>query len=91
MILLVTYKIGSKNDYTSLYNAIKGGHATTWWHYLDHTWMVKTTEKPSEMVDRLRPHINEVSDSLFIVKIDPYEYNGWLPAKAYEWIRDNRE
>lgn len=90
MILLVTHTLAGTKDYTHLFEAIKGGRATTWWHYIDNAWLVKTTEPPNEMIDRLKPHFDHVADSIFIVKIDPYTYNGWLPKAAYEWIRAHR-
>ncbi len=90
MILLITYKLAGNLDYTPLYNAIKGGHASTWWHYIDNTWMVKTTETPAQMIDRLTPHINGAIDSILIIKVDGHSYNGWLPSKAYDWIKENR-
>lgn len=89
-ILCVTYTITpGKRDYASLYEAIKAHPATTWWHYLDSTWLVKTTESPTAMSQRLVPLIDSVDDSLLIVEIVPGRRAGWLPKKAWDWIKTN--
>ena len=90
MFLIVTYDIATdKRDYTPLYDAIKGAPASTWWHYLDATWLVKTTETPNSMSTRLLPLINAVDDSILITKVDLSVRAGWLPKKAWDWIKTN--
>lgn len=86
MILLITYDLKGQKDYSGFYEVLKS--ASTWWHYLDSTWLVKTEDTPTMWLNKLKPHIHEVSDSLFIVEINN-NYQGWLPEKAYEWIRQN--
>ncbi len=95
-VLLVTYNISpKKRDYTPLYEAIKGHPASTWWHYLDSTWLVKTTETPRQMSDRLKPHIDSKNDSLLIVKTRISQGTtekpaGWLPREAWDWINEKQ-
>jgi hypothetical protein len=92
MLLLVTYKISAdKRNYSGLYEAIKASPATSWWHYIDSTWLVRTNESPAAMTTRLRAYLDDAEDSLLILKIDNLnEYSGWLPQKAWEWIKANK-
>lgn len=90
MIILITYNLTPNRDYTAFFNAIKSSPATTWWHYIDSTWLIKTDELPEAMLERFRPHINEGTDTILITKTDTSVYNGWLPKEAHEWIKAHR-
>ncbi len=90
MIVLITATIESSERKAAFHEAIKK-HSSLWWHYIDKTWLVKTTHTPSEWISWLRPVINETDDSIFVTKIDPDSYGGWLPQKAFDWIKNNRD
>ena len=84
MILLITYDLNKPGqDYTSLYSAIK--EADTWWHYLDSTWVISTDLSIDEWCENLLEHMDE-NDHLFVVEIRR-NYCGWLPNKAWDWLR----
>ncbi len=88
-ILLVTYDLNKPNqDYETLYEILKT--ASTWWHYLDSTWLLATEETPNQWSEKLKPAIDS-NDYLFIVDITDQPRQGWLPPKAWEWIRDNED
>ena len=89
MIYLITYELKSNSSYENFYNAIK--LYTGWWHYLDKTWLIKTSETPKQIYDKLKPTLNG-SDYLFIVKVDltSGNYFGFLSKGAWEWIAKNR-
>ena len=89
MILLISYDLKSPDkDYESLYKAIKNS-GSTWWHYLESMWLVKTTNSPKEVFDIIHPSMDK-DDSLFITELSD-NYYGWLPTKAWEWIRNNKK
>lgn len=90
MIIAITYKLTEGRDYSSFYSAIKSSPATTWWHYIDDTWLIKTTETPAQLTEKLRPHINAGKDTILIAKVDLSNYSGWLTKPAHEWIKANR-
>ncbi|MBQ2883651.1 MAG: hypothetical protein IJE43_07780 [Alphaproteobacteria bacterium] len=88
MILLITYDLRQPNrDYESLYDAIKkcGSH---WWHYLESTWLVDTNISVDECVNRLRQTM-DTDDNLLVVDITGRPRQGWLPSKAWEWIKQH--
>jgi hypothetical protein len=39
------------------------------------------------MTNKLSEHI-EATDSLIVVKIEPHQFNGWLPMAAWEWLNN---
>lgn len=86
MIYLITYDLKTpKRNYEGLYEAIK--RASSWWHYLESTWIVKTSESVSDFSRRLNEQLGE-NDRLLVVNITNADRNGWLPKKAWEWIRE---
>lgn len=85
MILLVTYDLKSdRKDYQALYEKLKS--ASNWWHYLGSTWLLYTTEDVGTWVDRIREVVKE-GDHFIVIDITKQKRNGWLPKKAWEWIR----
>ena len=87
MLYLISYDLKTPGrDYSTLYSAIKGCGA--WWHYLQSTWIVKTTQTTNEVAALLRSTIDK-NDCIILVDITHKTYDGWLPQKAWEWIREN--
>ena len=85
MVYLVSYDLrpGLFRNMEPFYEELK--RSPDWWHYLDRTWLIATHEPIGEVWDRLRQHLGR-DDSILIIKVTP-EYQGWLPADAWEWIR----
>ena len=89
MILLINYDLKKPGqDYTALYNAIKG--APSWWHYLESTWIIRTNETPQVWSERLR-RVMDINDHILVVDITSRPRWGWLPQKAWEWLRENEK
>lgn len=82
---LITYELNNKSkDYIDLYNKIK---TYSWWHYIESTWIIKTDKDANTINTSLRPFIDESSDFLLVVKIENSERQGWLPKKAWDWLK----
>lgn len=88
MILLVSYKLNQKRDYSALYTALKAAPATTWWHYIDNTWLIKTSESADQLHARVIPFLDS-SDFILILNINTRGYWGRLPQDAHDWIKKN--
>ena len=89
MLLLITYDLSQpQQNYPNLYDAIKGC-STKWWHYLDSTWIITTSYSIEDCANKIHA-VMDNDDSLFIVEITDANYKGWLPTKAWEWLRENR-
>lgn len=89
MILLITYDLKQPDrDYSSLYDTIKSS-CTTWWHYLESVWIVKTDLTVDACSDMLHNAMDE-NDMLFVVDITGMKHQGWLPSKAWEWFKANK-
>lgn len=91
MLYLVSYDLKSADkNYDSLYKAIKG-LGSKWWHYLDSTWFVVSNYTIDQCSDILRREIDG-NDSIIILDVTNYNAtDGWLPSKAWEWLRTNKQ
>lgn len=91
MILLVTYDLKQPNNsYPELFEALKGEES--WWHYVSSTWLIATEKSAMEFSSELQGHIFE-GDRLLVVNFpsDKNQYQGWLPRKAWDWIKRHRD
>lgn len=89
-LYIVSYDLKTPGrNYNNLYEAIKS--YGTWWHHLESTWIIKSNLTAGSITDHLRSHL-DTNDLLLVAKMytSDTEYNGWLPAKAWEWIKNNR-
>lgn len=87
MIYSINYDLKRPGqDYDGLYEAIKKLGA--WWHHLDSTWLVDTSLNASQIWARLDPHV-DANDSVLVIGVTR-DYSGWLPEKAWEWLRGRR-
>ena len=57
---------------------------------MESVWIVKTENTPDNYVDILKDKIDK-DDRLFIVEISQQKRQGWLPSKAWEWLKANDE
>lgn len=88
MILLITYDLKIPDrDYSALYEAIKNA-GTSWWHYLDSVWIINTSMTVNDCSNLLHTYMDS-SDLLLVLDISGKQYQGWLPTKAWEWLKDN--
>jgi hypothetical protein len=87
-LLLVTYDLNRPGqEYQDLFEAIKA--IGPWWHYLDSTWLLDTNLTANQAYKRLEPHVDK-NDHVLIIKVDPYDKQGWLPKKAWDWINGHK-
>jgi hypothetical protein len=83
-VLIITFAHRSPlTDYGPFFNAIKN-NGSQWWHYMDSTWIVVTSYSPTEFAQLLYPHIDS-DDRLLVARLSG-DYQGWLPADAWEWL-----
>lgn len=86
MVYLVSYDLRKPGqDYKGLFAELEA--SSSWWHYLESTWLIKTPEDANHLYNRLATHLDE-GDSILIIQAG-IDRQGWLPKKAWEWI--NRE
>lgn len=88
MVLLVSYDLKSPGgDYSGLFKELKASDG--WWHYLESTWLIFTNETPQELYDRLGKHTHKEDRVLVIEIAKPAPRQGWLPQKAWMWIKNH--
>ncbi|BEU87846.1 hypothetical protein TAMA11512_13100 [Selenomonas sp. TAMA-11512] len=87
MVYLITYDLNRPGqNYDSLYQAIKA-LGSSWWHYLDSTWLVNTELNAKQITQRLTKCLDK-SDRLLVIKTTR-AYDGWLKKEAWEWIHQH--
>lgn len=58
-----------------------------WWNYVPDLWIVGTEESAKALSKRLRQHMHEQEDQIFICEIRrESDMAGWLPAEAWDWL-----
>jgi hypothetical protein len=72
-------------NYSLFYEAIK--KSPKWWHFLDATWLIYTSETAEQIRNRLIPHIDK-GDSLLIIEVRR-NCDGWLVKEAWDWINQH--
>ena len=86
MVYVVSYDLRKPGrDYKGLFDELQV--SPSWWHYLESTWLIVTTESANELYNRLRTHLDQ-DDSILVIQAGA-DRQGWLPKKAWEWIDRN--
>jgi len=87
-VYLVNYDLlAPGKDYSKLYEVLQS--ASGWWHYLESLWLLSSEESLETWHTRIRSRMDE-NDSFIIMKLTPgMQRNGWLPQKAWDWIRQH--
>jgi hypothetical protein len=86
-VLLVTYDLKKPSqEYSKLYEILKS--LPKWWHYLESTWLILTSDSAKQLYDKLCPTLDD-NDNVFLIEIIKGDYWGWLPKDAWKWIKEN--
>lgn len=85
-VYLVSYDLKRPTqNYAGLYEELK--KASGWWHYLDSTWLISSSETLGSWQKRIRAKVDE-NDAFIIIELSQgARRNGWLPKRAWEWLR----
>jgi hypothetical protein len=88
MILLVTYDLKQPTaSYSELFDVLKGEQS--WSHYISSTWLIATDKSAKQFSSELAEHIFG-GDRLLVTQLIG-EYEGWLPRKAWDWIKHHKD
>ena len=83
MVYVVSYDLRKPGqDYKGLFDELEA--SSSWWHYLESTWLIATLESANELYNHLRKHLDG-GDRLLIIQAGT-DMQGWLPKEAWEWI-----
>jgi hypothetical protein len=63
--------------------------ATDWFRFSSTCWIIWTGRSAEKWYELLRPHITD-KDSMFIVKLDLSERQGWVSKSMWEWLDNDR-
>jgi hypothetical protein len=85
MVILVSYDINKTKDYLKIHKAMDDLGKSIREVGLDTAWFVHTNYS----IEQIQTHLTSVvdpSDRIFITKINPREYSGWLSKETWDWI-----
>jgi hypothetical protein len=81
-VLLVTYDLNKPGqDYADFLKVVKD---YPWARLSESSYAIETTESPTEIYEKLRPHQDE-NDNLYIIKLTQPFY-GWGPERVNQWL-----
>lgn len=84
MLYVVSYDLRKPGkDYKGLWDELK--NSPRWWHYLESTWLIATSENATQVHKRLRSHL-DTGDNILIIQAGN-NIQGWLPEEAWKWIK----
>lgn len=84
-LLLVTFALRNPNkNYDPFFIELRG-NSLNWMHYIEQTCLASSHLDEDSMTKKLVQHI-DATDSLIVVKIEPHQFNGWLPKAAWDWL-----
>lgn len=88
--LLIGYDLNKQKNYDGLHESIKG--LGKWWHYLDSTWLVVTTQDPKSVRDRLKAYLDS-DDELLVIDVTGRSraWNGGFVERAQTWLSETYE
>jgi len=85
-VYVVSYDLRKPGrDYKGLSEVLQS--SPSWWHYLESTWLIVTSESAGELYNRLVSHLDE-GDSILVIQAGS-DRQGWLPKDAWTWIQQN--
>lgn len=83
MIVIVSLDLlGPATSYDKLYEEIK--KQGVWWHYMRWTWLVDTERTPEQIVDALKPYVQN-TDRMIVTRLTR-PYQGLLVKEEWEWV-----
>src|SRR6266403_939084 len=89
-LLLVTFALRNKyRDYEPFFVELRG-NSVNWWHFIAQSTVVSSYLDADTFAKKLTQHI-ETTDSLLVVKIEPHQFQGWLPLEAWNWLNSVSE
>lgn len=58
---------------------------TNWWNHIPGTYLITTALNAEQVAERLRPSAGDAR--FLVIAVDPTQSEGWLPERAWRWIR----
>jgi hypothetical protein len=86
---IISYDLNKKDkDYEGVYDAIKKASNGVWCHYLDSTWIIKSSYPNANDISNLINKHLDSNDRCFVCELKE-NYSGWLTEEQWKYIREN--
>ena len=63
--------------------------ALDWFRYTPTSWILWTSRSAEHWYERVRPLLSD-DDTVFIVKLDISERQGWVSKRFWDWLNQDR-
>ncbi|TOK65526.1 hypothetical protein CGI14_21165 [Vibrio parahaemolyticus] len=84
-VYCVSYDLNQPGQkYSKVHEILKS--FSKWYHIMDSTWLISTTNNAIQIRDKLSPHLDN-TDKLIVSRVD--EYSGWLTDDEWNWLTEN--
>lgn len=84
---LISYDLNKPGqNYNDLYEAIK--KIGTWWHHLDSTWIIRSSQSAEEIRDQLKANIDSNDKLIVIILTGEAAWCGFSTSGS-KWLKDN--
>ncbi|MBU3146838.1 hypothetical protein [Clostridium sp. CF012] len=90
MVYLIGYDLNKTDkNYDGVYTAIKESSVSgsTWWHYLDSTWIIKSNLTVDQVQEKIKLETDE-NDHFLVIEVKNNK-QGWLPKDAWDYLNNN--
>jgi hypothetical protein len=88
-VYLISYDLNkSDKNYDGVYTAIKESsiNGSTWWHYLDSTWIIKSNLTVNQVSSQIQTQI-DANDSFIVIEVINNK-QGWLSKEAWDYLNN---
>lgn len=85
---MITYDLNAEGQkYDQVHQAIKDSSSyNAWCSYWKSSWLIKSNLTPSEIQQRIQPHL-DANDRLIVIEVKD-SYSGWLTDDQWKYIRE---
>ena len=86
-VYMVSYDLNSPGQkYQNLYDALES--YSSYWHCLDSTWLIKTDDRPTQILDHLASALDK-NDTLLVAKVSAPAAAEGLSKDCSDWLENH--
>ena len=86
---MITYDLNSTGQkYENVIKAIKDASTGAWCTFWKSSYLIKSYLTADQISAKITPHLDQ-NDRMIVVEVKTNNYQGWLGAKDWEYIKDN--
>ncbi|EON2012295.1 hypothetical protein ACNGYR_002119 [Serratia marcescens] len=91
---IVTFERDAKSSYKDFHEEFTGSKSVKkWWHYITSCYLIGSNMSASAISRDFKDAAKKHNLNLrhIVMSVDLNDRQGWLPPKAWDWIRHNSD